>query len=180
MEKYRKRWRCTAKVREYSPRSHTFDADETRHFIVLQELRNELAPVNERCMLRDGHTPNRGPDELDSSTRGVKHRGVEQARRTAIRHLHEQMSVYFSVPSQRKMSARDLLLFSKFTNSTSEPTSYLPIYHSRHLSKDWPTCLPRTCPPPSFGNRTAGLGSCPAHNIFIRTRVVVIQTRDAS
>lgn len=115
---------CTTKVRDFSPRSHTFDADKTQRFAVLQELRNELAPVNERCVLRDGHTPNRGPDEPDSSTRKVKHRGVEQARRTAIRHLHEQMSLYFSVPKQRKISARDLLLFSKFTSLTSEATSY--------------------------------------------------------
>lgn len=152
MEKYRKRWTCTAKVRECSPRSHILDADETQRFAVLQELRNELAPVNERCMLRDGHTPNRGPDEADTSARKVKHRGVEQARRTAIRHLHEQMSVYFSVPKQRKISARDLLLFSKSTNPTSEVTSYSLICHSRRLSQDWPTCFPRTCTPASFGN----------------------------
>lgn len=106
---------CTAKVRDYSPHSHAFNDNETQHFTVLQELRNELTPVNERRVLRDGHTPNRGPDEPDSSTRKMRHREVEQARRVAIRDLHEQISVYFSVPKQRKISARDLLLFSKFT-----------------------------------------------------------------
>ncbi|KAF9783805.1 hypothetical protein BJ322DRAFT_1211751 [Thelephora terrestris] len=89
----------------------TFDADNTWLFTVLEELESELAPVNGRRVLREGHVPNRGPNGSGDSTGKAKHRGVEQARRSAIRDLQERLSLYFWVPGQRKISAKDLLLY---------------------------------------------------------------------
>ena len=93
--------------------------------------------MNGRHVLREGHLPaKKDPNELDNSTAKVNHRQAEQGRRTAIRGLQDQISAFFLVKGQKKISVGDLLLFGKSINSRSEATIYLPILFSYHLSKD--------------------------------------------
>ncbi|KAF9648412.1 hypothetical protein BDM02DRAFT_3269526 [Thelephora ganbajun] len=79
---------------------------------VLQELGRELAPINGRRILREGHSSNRkDSNESDDSRAKVKHRQVEQERRAAIRSLQDQISAFFLVPGQKKVTTGELLLF---------------------------------------------------------------------
>jgi hypothetical protein len=60
-----------------------------------------------------------GPSKLDDSRKGVRHREAEQGRRTAIKCLQHQISAFFLVKGQKKISVGDLLLFGESTASVS-------------------------------------------------------------
>lgn len=87
-------------------------ADNAQLFPVLEELKNELVPVNTWRVLCGGSSNRRGPGGLDNSAAKVKHRNAEQERRVAIKGLQEQMSAFFLV-RWGKISVGDLLLFGK-------------------------------------------------------------------
>jgi len=67
-------------------------------------------------VLREGHSGKKDPSELNTSSGKVKHRQTEQDRRTAIKHLQDQLSVFFWVEGQKKITIGDLLLSGKSTN----------------------------------------------------------------
>jgi hypothetical protein len=117
--------------------AYAVDVDGPRLVTVLQELGGELAPVNKRRVLREGHpSAKKDPNELSNSKTKVRHREAEQERRKAIRCLLDQMSTFFLVQGQKKVSVGELLLFSKPTELRPESTVYLPCHLSYHLSKD--------------------------------------------
>ena len=68
------------------------------------------------------------PKKLNGSRAKVRHREAEQGRRTAIRSLQEQISRFFLVKGQRKVSIGELLLFGKSIGSTFKPMAHLPNY----------------------------------------------------
>ena len=72
-------------------------------------------------MLREGYS-NRKKDsrELDDSSEKTKHRKAEKKRRETIRSLQDQISVFFLVKGDRKVSVGDLLLFGKLIIPTPE------------------------------------------------------------
>ena len=93
--------------------------------------------MNERRVLRVGHSSaKKDPSKLDSSAAKANHRQKEQGRRTTIRDLLDQISAFFLVKEQKKISVGDLLLFGKSINSRFESTVYLQNFFSHHLSKD--------------------------------------------
>jgi len=59
---------------------------------------------------------------LSDSARKVNHRKTEKERRTTIRDLLDQISAFFLVEGQKKISVGDLLLFGKSTYPRSEST----------------------------------------------------------
>jgi len=128
--------------------AHIVNADKSQLFTVLAELRNELVPINRWCVLRDGRSNKKDPSKLDNTREGVKHREAEQQRRAAIRSLQDQISVFFLVQGQKKISVGELLLFGKSNSPRSESTVYLPNCSSYHLSEGRRSCLPRSHPPP--------------------------------
>lgn len=100
----------------------TVDDDSTQLSTVLAELESKLFPINRRRVLRDGHSIKKD----SSNTRGrVKHREAEQGRRTAIRHLQNQISAFFLVQGRKKITVGDLLLFSKPVNSSCDQQAHL-------------------------------------------------------
>jgi len=66
----------------------------------------------------------------------VNHREAEKKRRETTRDLLDQMSVFFLVKGQKKVSVGELLLFGESTGSRSESMVYLLYFLSRHLSED--------------------------------------------
>ena len=56
----------------------------------------------------------------------MRHREAEQGRRTAIRSLQEQISRFFLVKGQRRVSIGELLLFGKSIDSTFKSMVHLP------------------------------------------------------
>lgn len=60
---------------------------------------------------------NKESGEVGNPSGKVKHREAERARRTTIRNLQDQISLYFLVPGHKKISVGELLLFGKFANS---------------------------------------------------------------
>lgn len=137
MEKWRTTWICTPEVSDHSLHfAYVIDADGTRIFTVLQELKSELAPVNARRVLRGHSSVKKDPNELSNSKAKVNHRMAEQERRTATRHLLDQISAFFLVQGQEKVSLGELLLFGKSTDSRSETMVYLLYCLSCHLSED--------------------------------------------
>ena len=114
----------------------TVDTDGARLFTVLEELGNELVPVNTRRVLREGTSKKVDPSELDDSEVAVKHRKREQGRRTTIRDLQHQLSSFFLVKEGRMVSGGEVLLFGKLITSKSGSTVRSPNCFSHHLSKD--------------------------------------------
>lgn len=100
-------------------------ANKALLFIVLQKLASELVPINERRVLREGHSSAKDPNELDNSRTKAEHREAEKGRRAAIRRLQDQISVFFLVQRQKKILIGELLPFGKSTNSRSESAVYL-------------------------------------------------------
>lgn len=96
--------------------------------------------MNKRRVLKEGRSLNRQPNQLDPSKEG--HRRAEQARRAEIRNLQEQISVFFLVPGQKKVSVGELLLFGKCAKSKQKTAIYLLLCPSRCLSEDRQTCIP--------------------------------------
>ena len=114
---------CMFKVSGYSqPFTYTIGVDKARPFTVLAELRSELVPINKRHVLRDGHSDTKDPSKLKNEMKQVKHRVAEQERRTAIRHLQDQISAFFLVRGQKKISVGDLLLFGKLSQVPNQLT----------------------------------------------------------
>ena len=139
---------------------YAIGSDKTRLFTVLEELKSELAPINTRCVVRGSSSNKKDSSKLDNSRKRVRHREAEQKRRTTIRHLQDQISVFFLVQGQNEISVGTLLLFGKSTNSGSEAAVYLPNCFSYHLSKDRQSCLPRAHPPSFSRPQTVELDSC--------------------
>ena len=63
------------------------------------------------------------PEELDAKAR---HGKAEQKRRDVIRGLLHEISAFFLVTGNKKVSAGDVILFSKSITPKSGPTVYLP------------------------------------------------------
>ena len=134
MEKWRTTWKCTPEVSDRS--LHFADADGIRLVTVLRELESELTPVDARRVLRGHSSVKKDPNELSNSRTKVNHRKAEQGRRTATRHFLDQISAFFLVQGQKKVSLGKLLLFGKSTDSRSETMVYLLYCLSCHLSED--------------------------------------------
>jgi len=111
---------CTQRVSDHSLLfARTVGVDGARLFTVLEELSNELAPINPRRVLREGTSKTMDPSELDDSEVAVRHRKREQGRRTTIRDLQHQLSGFFLVEEGRKVSGGELLLFGESIASKS-------------------------------------------------------------
>ena len=138
---------CSPKVSDHSPPfAHTNYSDNTRLFTVLEELSNELTPVNTRRVLRENHSKKKdlsegdGPDEPDELNepkkldeqdqqedpdvldRKERHRKGEQGRRTTIRGLLHEISAFFLVTGDKEVSGGDVILFGKSITAKSERT----------------------------------------------------------
>jgi len=71
-------------------------------------------------VLREGHAPaKKDQSELSNSARNTNHRKTEKERRATIRGLLDQISAFFLVEGQKKISIGDLLLLGKLINSRS-------------------------------------------------------------
>jgi len=93
--------------------------------------------MNDRHVIREGHSSSKkASSELSNSGAKVRHRQTEKRRREAIRQLQDQISIFFLVPGQKKVTIGDVLLFGKLTDSRSESAGYSPNCFSYHLSKD--------------------------------------------
>ena len=115
--------------------AYMVNVDKSQFFTVLAELRNELVPINRWCVLRNGHSNKKDRSKLNNTREGMKHREAEQQRRAAIRSLQDQISVFFLVQGQKKISVGELLLFGESNSLRPEPTVYLPNCSSYHLSE---------------------------------------------
>ena len=133
----------------------------------LEEISRELMPINERRVLKNGHTPTKDLNGVDNAPEKVKRNEAERVRRTAIRNLQEEISFYFFVHGPKKISGTDLLLFSKFATLTFKETFYSPNRFSHRLPEDRPHCLPGAYPPLSSRRQAAELDSCLLHTIYI-------------
>ena len=130
-------------------------------------------PINERRVLKNGHTQTKDLNGVDNAPEKVKLREAERERRATIRSLQEEISFYFSVRGPKKISGTDLLLFSKFATLMFKETFYSPNRSSHRLPEDRPRCFPGAYPPLSSRRQAAELDSCPVNTIYIRTRVFV-------
>ena len=89
----------------------------------LEGISRELMPINERRVLKNGHTQTKDLNGVNNAPEKVKLREAERARRVAIRSLQEEISFYFFVRGPKKISGADLLLFSKFATLTFKDIS---------------------------------------------------------
>lgn len=105
-------------------------------FPVLEELSNELMPVNTRRVLRGGGAKRKDPSELDISEGKVKHREKEQGRRATIRDLLHRISAFFLVKRGKNVTGGEVVLFGKSITLNSESSVCLPNHSSYHLSED--------------------------------------------
>ena len=137
MEKRRTRSPCSPKVSDHSPPFvYTANADNACLFTVLEDLNNELAPVNTRRVLRGVRSKKvssktdkldeldevdepeldvpEEPEKLDAKAR---HRRGECERRSAIRGLLHEISAFFLVKGTKKVSGGEVILFGKSITS---------------------------------------------------------------
>ena len=142
----------------------------------LEEISRELMPINERRVLKNGHTPTKDINGVDNAPEKVKLREAERARRAAIRSRQEEISFYFFVHGSKKISGADLLLFSKFATLTFKETFYSPNRFSYRLPENRPHCFPGAYPSLSFRRQAAKLDSCLLHTVYIRTCVFVLSS----
>lgn len=119
----------------------SYNANKILLSTALQVVETELRPVNQRRVLRDGHSMHEEHDEAIASTRVEKHRDAEKRRRALTRAIQEDLSLYFFVPGQGKISVGELLLYGKFTDLISK-RFYLPGYPSRRVSASRQSGIP--------------------------------------